>query len=73
METAERSRMKLALDLGVKQQDINGSGECAVSPGHGNRNFLEEVGLSCAFEKKSLEAGSLCEVSPILFLRVPLF
>lgn len=68
METAERNRRKLAFDLGLKQ-DISGSGECAVSPG----NFLEDVGSSCVFQKKSLEAGSFCEVRPILFLRVPLF
>ena len=60
METAERNRRKLAFDLGLKQ-DISGSGECAVSPGHENRNFLGDVGYSCVFEEKSVEAGSFCK------------
>lgn len=45
VERPERSRRNLAFNLGLTQQEINGPGEGAVSPGQGMESCLEKVGL----------------------------
>ena len=51
----------MAFSLRVTHQEINGSGESAVSPGQGTESFLKEEGLSCSFQEWDSGGGSFWE------------
>ena len=49
----EGGRRKLAFNLSVAHQDINGSGQNAVSPGEEVGSFLMVEGFSLGFRSES--------------------